>query len=328
MSSTPNGPTGETIQVPLARIPITEDAQTRAKVRNRVVREYAAAMKAQLAEGGLRFPPVILFSDGHDYWLADGFHRVRAARLAVLTEIAAEVRPGTQRDALLLGLTANTAHGLPRSNADKRKAVTLLLADPEWRQWSNREIARRSGVDPRTVNKMRRCASEEVPQMHPRKVRRGDKIYQMTVPSNNPTGPAAPPATDTLGIPLPESEVSVFAALADFHEARALFDRLAGLLDRIAQGRAGDVYRQELLRTTAEGKVGYACPVLRVAHGKLVAAEPYCGYCPLCHQVSPGRPRITCKTCGGRGWTTRAAFEACPHRDQQTVLCLRTPNGA
>ena len=287
-------------------------------------------MKAQLAEGGLRFPPVILFSDGRNYWLADGFHRVLAARLAALTEIAAEVRPGTQRDALLWGMSANNTHGLPRSRADKRQAVALLLADPEWSQWSNREIARRCGVGLGTVNQLRRRASEQVVQMRQRKVRRGATVYEMTVASTTDGSPESTtiPTTDALGIPVPEPRATVFDALSDFHEARALFDRLAGVLDRIAQGPAGDVYRQELLRTNTDGKVGYACAVLRVAHGKLVAAEPYCGYCPVCHQASPGRPRITCKTCGGRGWTTRAAFEACPHRDQQTVLCLRTPNGA
>jgi Homeodomain-like domain-containing protein len=325
MSSTPHVPAGEPILGPLDRIPITDGAQTRVKIQDRVVREYATAMKEQLAEGGLRFPPVILFFDGSDYWLADGFHRVLAARLAALTEILAEVRPGTGRDALLLGITANSAHGLPRSSADKRKAVALLLADPEWRQWSDQEIASRCQVSPRTVNRMRRRASEALPQMQQRKVRRGDKIYEMTVASNSPPGPAATPATDALGIPLPETAANVFAALADFHEARALFDRLTGLLDRIAQGPAGEIYRRELIQTaTEDGRAGYACPALRMARGKLVAAEPYCAYCPLCHQASPGRPRITCKACGGRGWTTRAAFEACPDRDRQPLLRLRS----
>jgi hypothetical protein len=234
--------------------------------------------------GGLRFPPIILFRDGRDYWLADGFHHVLAARLAGLTEIAAEVCPGSRRDALLLGIATNSTHGLPRSSADKRKSVALLLGDPEWRQWSDREIARRCSLDHRTVNKMRRRASGELPQIHPpsgevpqmrpRKVQRGDKICEMTVAANNSTGSASAPATDALGIPLPEPQASVCAALADSHEACALFDRLAGLLERIAQGPAGEVYRQELIHTaTEDGRAGYACPVLRIARGRLVAAD-------------------------------------------------------
>ena len=39
---------------------------------------------------------------------------------------SAEVRPGTQRDALLYAISANSAHGLARTQADKRKAVALL----------------------------------------------------------------------------------------------------------------------------------------------------------------------------------------------------------
>jgi hypothetical protein len=39
-----------------------------------------------------------LFTDGRDYWLGDGFHRVLAARKARLTEIAAEVRFGAAHE--------------------------------------------------------------------------------------------------------------------------------------------------------------------------------------------------------------------------------------
>jgi ParB-like chromosome segregation protein Spo0J len=85
----------------------------------------------------------VLFTDERDYWIGDGFHRVLAARRAGLTEFPADVRPGSRRDALLHSISSNDAHGLPRTNADKRRAVGLLLSDPEWGQWSDREIARR-----------------------------------------------------------------------------------------------------------------------------------------------------------------------------------------
>jgi transposase-like protein len=41
---------------------------------------------------------------------------------------------------------ANAAHGLRRTNADKRRAVTMLLDDDEWGQWSDSAIARQCGV--------------------------------------------------------------------------------------------------------------------------------------------------------------------------------------
>ena len=159
MSISANVPAQASVMVPLTRIPTDEGAQTRVRVRAAVVRDYAAAMKQQCADGGLRFPPVILFTAGQNYWLGDGFHRVLAAARAGLTEIAAEVRQGTWRDAVLFGIAANCAHGLPRTNADKRKGVTLMLGDAEWSQWSDRKIGQRCQVDHNVVSRLRPRAS-------------------------------------------------------------------------------------------------------------------------------------------------------------------------
>jgi hypothetical protein len=291
-------------------------------------------MAEQIGEGGLRFPPVILFTDGGDFhWLGDGFHRVFAVRKAGLSEIAAEVRAGTQRDAVLFGIGANSAHGLPRSNADKRHAVALLLADPEWSQWNDREIARRIQVGNGFVSRMRRSLSVLGAQIGERKVRRGESVYEMnvnptkaadgTAKTGTPTAAAVSP-TDRLGIPLPEGSQAVFAAASDFQEAQELFDRLATVLDRIAQGPGGEVYRQELIRTNNNGKAGYACAAVRAARNKLVAAEPYCAYCPSCFVQRPARGYASCNCCGGRGWTSRGAFESCRECDRQQILTVRT----
>jgi hypothetical protein len=70
-----------------------------------------------------------------------------------LWSIAADLRPGTLRDVALFGISANSGHALPRTHADKRKAVSLLLADPEWGQWSDREIGRGCQVDYEVVSR-------------------------------------------------------------------------------------------------------------------------------------------------------------------------------
>jgi hypothetical protein len=101
-----------------------------------------------------------------------GFHRVLAARQARLGELPAEGRSG-QRDALLYCMSANAGHSLPRSNAAKRKAVALLLADPQWNSWSDREIAHHCWVSCRLVGKVRQGASVNRSQIRPRKSRRG-----------------------------------------------------------------------------------------------------------------------------------------------------------
>lgn len=125
--------------------------QPRASLDPATVEAYAEAARA-----GAAFPPVIVFYDGTDHWLADGFHRVAAHEAAEFEEVHAEIRPGTRRDAVLYACGANATHGLRRSNEDKRRAVLLLLEDAEWSQWSDREIARRAHVGHPLVAELRR----------------------------------------------------------------------------------------------------------------------------------------------------------------------------
>jgi hypothetical protein len=101
------------------------------------------------------FHHIRFFYDGEKYWLADGFHRVAAAKKGECGEIVADVRSGTRRDAILYSVGANATHGLRRTNADKRRAVLTLLGDEEWSQWSDREIARRCGVSTPFASKLR-----------------------------------------------------------------------------------------------------------------------------------------------------------------------------
>ena len=119
--------TGVYQQIPLASIPTDEASQARVKIRPGVVRAYAQAMTQQRSEGGLRFPAVVLFTDGQHYWLGDGFHRILAARAAGLTDFAADVRPGTQRDALLYSISSNAAHG--------RRAPMPISGKPSGCSW-------------------------------------------------------------------------------------------------------------------------------------------------------------------------------------------------
>jgi hypothetical protein len=71
----------------------------------------------------LRFPPVVLFTDGRDYWLGDGFHRVLGAHESGLGEIAAEVRPGTPRSLASRLTTGTVCRGTLQTSA-KRSAFS------------------------------------------------------------------------------------------------------------------------------------------------------------------------------------------------------------
>jgi len=136
--------------VPITQLRRDGGTQPRAQLDPNTVQEYAEAMQA-----GDRFPPVTVFYDGTDYWLADGFHRVAAAERVGFEVIRAETKQGTQRDAVLYSVGVNAQHGLRRTNLDKRRAVEVLLADPEWSQWSDRDIAARAHVTHPFVGKLR-----------------------------------------------------------------------------------------------------------------------------------------------------------------------------
>jgi len=138
------------VKLGLDEIRMDTEIQPREENNEAVIREYAEAMR-----GGAKFPPVVVFNDGDNHWLADGFHRVLAAKEAGLKKIDAEVREGTSRDAILYAVGANATHGLRRTNADKRKVVETLLKDEEWRGWSDREIAKKCLVSHEFVRKMR-----------------------------------------------------------------------------------------------------------------------------------------------------------------------------
>ncbi len=138
--------------------------QQRTELNKETVVDYAEAMKR-----GDRFPPIKLRFDGENYWLTDGFHTTEAAWSIGKKEIEAEVIQGTQRDAILDSVGVNANHGLRRSNADKRRAVTTLLQDQEWGKWSDREIAKHCKVDHKTVGKIRKELTGEIPSDNPKK---------------------------------------------------------------------------------------------------------------------------------------------------------------
>ena len=149
------------ITLSVAAIRTDGGTQPRSTILRDVVEEYAAAMA-----DGAKFPAITVFYDGAEYWLADGFHRLAATETAGSLTINCDVRQGTRRDAVLHSVGANAAHGMRRTNEYKRRAVRVLLEDAEWSQWGDRKIARRCGVDHKTVATLRPPKpSGELPQI-------------------------------------------------------------------------------------------------------------------------------------------------------------------
>jgi transposase-like protein len=140
----------ESHQISLGAIRIDCGTQMRVNQNHHVVGEYAE----QLANG-VEFPPVTVFTDGTEFWLADGFHRYFAHREAGLDLIACEVRQGTLNDALEYACRANQTHGLQRTNADKRRAVEEYFKIPGHEELNNSEVAKRLGVSVPFVKEVR-----------------------------------------------------------------------------------------------------------------------------------------------------------------------------
>ena len=129
--------------------------QARVRIDLATVSNYAEHMKQKET-----FPPIIVYRNGEFYFLADGRHRLEAARSLGLLAIECEVRDGTEREALFYAVGSNANHGLPRTNADKRHCVGIVLNDAEWSKQSGREIARMCGVSNTFVSNVRRELAE------------------------------------------------------------------------------------------------------------------------------------------------------------------------
>lgn len=115
--------------LPLAQVRFDADCQSRVCLDEETVAEYAFRMRE-----GAPFPPITVFFDGSEYWLADGFHRYAAWKgLArecgdeASAEVPAEIRQGTRLDAVRHALSANAHHGKRREPGDYRKGYVIAV---------------------------------------------------------------------------------------------------------------------------------------------------------------------------------------------------------
>jgi hypothetical protein len=144
------------VELAIADIRAEADLQMRIQISETIVKDYAERLLETETDGGVAFPPIIVFFDGETYRLADGFHRLEANKAVGNVSIAADVRDGGRREALLFSLSANAEHGLQRTRADKRRAVEAALNDPEWAKLSDRDLAKLCKVTHPFVGQVRR----------------------------------------------------------------------------------------------------------------------------------------------------------------------------
>ena len=242
-----------TTELKLDQIRLDGDTQSRVAINQEVVAEYADAMTE-----GEALPPVTVYFDGTDHWLADGFHRVLASRRIGALSIQASVLTGTAREAQIYAYSANRSHGLRRTNEDKRKAVQGMLAlKPDW---SDRAIGRHVGVTHTMVAEMRNPqaqerrqaartkAAEVVPGTSPDATNSAQVVPGTTLPAAEPPAKKAArelgPVTSRTEAPAPDdSRMSYDEAIAEVERTEK---EAAGLRADLAALAADDLKAEVL----------------------------------------------------------------------------------
>ena len=140
----------------LLNIRIDGGTQARLQLNQEVVAEYAEKMR-----DGEVFPPVTVYFDGSEYWLADGFHRYFATKANAKASIDADVENGTQQEAKKYSWKANSRRGLRLNHDDFRNIILAMLSDEETKTWSNRQIAEWVGVSHSTVNRIKSSLEQD-----------------------------------------------------------------------------------------------------------------------------------------------------------------------
>lgn len=134
-------------------------------------------------KNGAKFEAVLLYYDGENYWLTDGYHRLAATIRHGKDKIKASVRQGTLQDAQWHSFSVNQHNVLKRSNADKQRAIVGALKHSYGISRSNSEIAQHCGVDEKTVRTWRSQLEEsgEIQGSEFRQVTRSGIIYPQRV---------------------------------------------------------------------------------------------------------------------------------------------------
>jgi hypothetical protein len=311
-------------QLKVESLRIDGGTQLRAKIDQATVEEYRAGWV-----NDVKFPALVVFFDGTDYWLADGFHRFHGASAACVPTVPCDVRTGTQRDAILFAAGANQTNGLRRSNEDKRKAVRTLLEDKEWGKRTNAWVAEQCGVSDMLVADVRDQGQELDPGAAPEK-RTGRDGKEYTVPAKKPEKPILndpalpqkkkPPGgnnfnpSDWEGEPEAEPEKTKEAESLDGEgnpipaKLKAIFARSKELLDleRALQAVAKKLDDSQEDPLYAFIHVQSTTADIDNAKRAIRFAKPH-ATCPYCKGAGK-----TCKACKGLGWVPKQVFKQAP----------------
>ena len=289
----------------LADIDIKGSPNVRADIRPEVVEEYTEAYKAKV-----KMPPIDVFKSGKDYLLADGWHRVEAVRKLGRKVIEAIEHTGSKTDALKFALSANTAHGLRRSTADKRRCIALALA--EWAKLSDNELGKICAVDHKTVAEVRKDLEGmlKIPKVETRTDSTG-----RSQPSAKPKGetlgnsqrPKEPKIiTDAIGYPIPKNLIPLWERREEAQELLTTISRIKVGLEK-KQKEKDPLYHEVVFAS--------AITDLKNVFTNLANSKPY----TVCSSCQGRVMNKTCALCGGSGFISEFRWNRAVPEEERAI---------
>ncbi len=316
----------------LSAIEIDPEIQPRAKGLDEptVIRYMEAAL------AGEDFPPCVVYFDplSKTHRLSEGFHRHEAFRRANIKQYDCIIRQGDRRDARLNACGSNSTHGLARSNADKRRAVEIVIE--EYPSWSNPRIAKIAAVSAEFVRSVRPTEQDEAREgsdgkSQPATKKSSQVATVATCEDENPgenadsdpqsepesVEPDAPPATvkpptqvDQWGIPIQPHATEAFAAIAKFkeltaaiREAQRLFNECAGLTGgKFLTLPEVSSYRRGAKQEDGTYADRFVHDGLERAAQQVKNAIPAYTVCPYQYADAPHPEGTECRCCHGLLW--------------------------
>lgn len=279
------------MRIALSDIRIDGDTQPPNRLCDETVERYATILQ--------QLPPVVIFHDGGAYWLADGFHRYHAARMAGAEGMDADVRKGTRTDARLFAASANSTHGRVRTRVELQWWIDQFLAN-EGKDWSDRRIAEVVGCSHATVASRRpktaatslNNSGGQVVHLKETPGRTGKDGKQYTAaPSRAPQRPvASPPATP--GIPPVAEGLDIMRAISD----------LKSRIVRHAESESGSWLQGSEIQDIES--------VLDQVRGRVRDAQPTMA-CPQMPNCKRG-----CRLCEGRKFLSKRRADVLPKEER------------
>lgn len=144
--------------IPITQILVDQRYQFRANLSPEVVENYAS-----LISDGAKFPNLVVFDTGREdkqYTLVDGFQRLKAYEVNDYRKVHVDIIEGTEEQAILYALNANSTHGAAYTNDDKRKRARFCFGHKTMKQWTDNKTAKYLGVSQGFISAQRKIYNE------------------------------------------------------------------------------------------------------------------------------------------------------------------------